>query len=253
MSDAEAIFYEAFDGLERLAPGSEASTLKALGLVRSRMEPKRILDIGCGAGAQTMTLARNTRAELVAIDSHAPYLRTLEARAGKAGFSDRVCGVEASMLALGDKFSAASFDLLWAEGSIYVIGFDRGLALWRGLLREGGMLACTELSWLTASPSEAARGFWGEGYPSMRGVQANIDAAKAAGFECIAHFPLPENDWIDAYYGPLGARVSELRVKYAGDATASGVLDMIQAEIDLYQKAGHDYGYVFYVLRRQNG
>lgn len=249
MSRAEATFYEAFDGLARLAPGSAASTARALQVVRQQMEPRRILDIGCGSGAQTLVLAKETRAEIVAVDSHAPYLRALEARAEAAGFCARVRTLEASMAELGTRLSGETFDLIWSEGSIYVIGFDAGLRAWRGLLGEGGVLACTEASWLVDRPSDAARRFWGEAYPAMRSVEANLADAHTQGYETIGHFALPASDWVDEYYGPLDTRVGRLREKYAGDAEASGVLDVIQAEIDLYRRASGEYGYVFYVLR----
>ena len=80
MSDPQAVFFEAFDGLMRLGPGSEASTLRALSVVRGLFEPGRILDVGCGAGAQTMVLAHQTAAEIVAVDSHAPFLDALNVR-----------------------------------------------------------------------------------------------------------------------------------------------------------------------------
>ncbi len=250
MSRAEGIFYEAFDGLDRLAPGSEATSVRALQGVQKILQPRRILDVGCGAGAQTLALARHCAAEIVAVDTHEPYLAALTTTAHQRGIGARVRTVEASMLDLKEKLSGEVFDLLWAEGSIYVIGFDRGLAEWRGLLREGGVLACTELSWLTPTPSEAARGFWGEGYPAMRGIAENIGAAAKAGFTCVDHFVLPASDWLESYYAPLEARLLAMRAKYAGDAEANGVLDMLQAEIDLYRRAGDEYGYVFYLLER---
>lgn len=250
MSRVEEIFYEAFDGLERLAPGSEATTVRALQRAQKVLEPRRILDIGCGAGAQALVLARHCTADIVAVDTHAPYLEALTAKAGTLGIGARVRTVEASMLDLKEKLANEVFDLLWTEGSIYVIGFDRGLAEWRGLLRVGGILACTELSWLTSAPSEAARGFWGEGYPAMRGIAENIAAAVKAGFACLDHFVLPASDWLESYYAPLEARIRAMRDKYVGDPEANGVLNMLQAEIDLYRSAGRDYGYVFYLLQR---
>ena len=155
------------------------------------------------------------------------------------------------MGALEGRIEPDTIDLIWAEGSIYTVGFDSGLALWRGLLREGGVLACTELAWLTPEPSDAARRLWGEGYPAMRSVQANLDAAGETGYASVGHFALPASDWIDTYYGPLGGRVATLQRKYAGDAEACGVLDKIDAEIDLFRRAGQEYGYIFYILRRR--
>ncbi len=252
MSDAQAVFFEAFDGLDRLGPGSEASTLRALSGVRRIFESKCILDIGCGAGAQTMALVRHTSADIVAVDSHEPFLAALKSRAGETGVGDRVRTIAASMLELGPQLFERPFDVLWAESSIYVIGFDHGLREWRPLLREGGVMAVSEAVWLTNDPSEETRRFWDKEYPAMRSVEANIEAAKAAAYTCVEHFVMPVSDWTDNYYVPLGQRVAALRQKYAGDEGAIGVLDTLQAEIDLYSRAGNEYGYAFYVLRRSD-
>lgn len=252
MSTPEAVFFEAFDGLVRLAPGSDSSTVRALERVKQLLQPKRILDIGCGAGAQTLVLATNCAADIVAVDSHGPFLDVLNSKAAELGVAGRVRTIEASMADLPVKLHGEIFDVLWAEGSIYVIGFDHGLEAWRGLLRNGGVLACTEVSWITDSPSDATRAFWSKEYPAIRGIAENVAAAESQGYACIDRFTLPADDWLKSYYEPLEARIMILREKYSDDAVANGVLDMLQAEIDIYRNAGHEYGYVFFLLQRQD-
>ena len=71
-----------------------------------------------------------------------------------------------------------SFDLIWAESSVYSIGFDTALDTWRRLLAPGGKLVVTECEWTTADPSGAARAFWDQHYP-LRTPEENTRAASA--------------------------------------------------------------------------
>jgi SAM-dependent methyltransferase len=251
MSDPQQILFEAFDGLDRLAPGSEASTVRALEVARGTGEPRRILDLGCGVGAQTLVLAERTRAEITGVDAHAPFLRRLETRAAERGIGARIHTLKAGMGDLDGQVSPGSFDLLWAEGSLYTIGFDHGLRVLRPLMASRGVFAFTELSWFTPTPSAEAREFWGAGYPAMREVESNLAAARAAGYTVLEHFCLPAGDWAD-YYGPLEQRIAQLRDKYRSDGDAQSVLDSIHAEIDLYARFGSEYGYVFYVVAKED-
>ncbi|MGE5484827.1 MAG: hypothetical protein ACM3X4_07420 [Ignavibacteriales bacterium] len=49
-----------------------------------------------------------------------------------------------SMLQLS--FPPESFDLIWSEGAIYIMGFGNGLTAWKPLLRRGGYVVVSELS-----------------------------------------------------------------------------------------------------------
>lgn len=225
---SDEIFWKAHTGLPREAPGSEETTAMLLRL--AGITPRRILDLGCGTGASAIPLARLTGAEVTGVDLHQPFLDEL------AGTGIRTLHASMDDLPLPD----GSFDLLWAEGSAYLIGFDRALELWRRLLAPGGALVLTEAEWLTDSPAAGAREFWAA-YPGMRTTAANVAAAVAAGWTVTATYVLPDSDWAN-YYDPLAARLAELRAE-GHDTTEVG------HEIEIRERFGADYGYTGYVLR----
>ena len=241
------LFAELHAGLRQQGPGSDASTGRALALMPTLPRGARVLDMGCGPGRQTLALARLTDAVITAVDLVEPFLELLRERCAESGLAERVHTVCASMTS--DRFEREPVDLIWSEGAIYNVGFEKGLRHWRAFLRPGGCAALTELSWLVADPPRAAREFWERAYPEMGSVAENQRLARRAGYEPIAHFALPESDWWDGYYGPLEERDRILRAKYAGDPAALAELDKHREEIDLYREHADAYGYVFYLLR----
>ena len=117
-----------FRELDRQGPGGVEQTLRALEFVPDR-PGMRIADIGCGTGGQTITIARNRDCTITAVDLLPELLEEFRTRIKKAGLENRVTAIQGSMDAL--PFSPGEFDVIWAEGSIYNIGFERGLREWR--------------------------------------------------------------------------------------------------------------------------
>lgn len=250
MDDAKVkeIFFEVHRGLPREGPGSDAETRRALGLIPGMPERPAILDIGCGPGKQTFVLAEETGGSVTAVDNHDPYLETVRETAARTGLLGRVHPSQQSMFELD--FPEGRFDLIWSEGAIYIIGFAEGLKTWKPLLRTGGVLAVTHISWLTDEPSEEAVRFWEAAYPAIRSVQENLSVVERSGYENVGHFALPPSAWFDEYYDPMEKRIEALRTKYAGDSQALEILDGEFQEIELYRKDPGAYGYVFYVMRK---
>ena len=132
------IFWEIHSGLPREGPGDNESTRKAYRMLKGLPENPRILDIGCGPGMQTIELAKLSSGRIDALDSHQPFLEQLKKSAKKEGVDDIIKTVNGDMFNLS--YENSSFDLVWSEGSIFVIGFEKGLREWRRLLTEKGYL-----------------------------------------------------------------------------------------------------------------
>lgn len=241
------IFWEIHQDLPREAPGDAQSTRRAFALLTDLPRQPRLLDIGCGPGRQALDLLQLTEGKITAIDSHLPYLKALQTHVVEQQLSERLEVLQADMTAL--EFPEHTFDVLWAEGAIYLIGFATGLQTWRPLLKPGGYLAVTELSWLKAAPPQEITRFWGDNYPAMQDVEANLASITAAGYQLIGHFALSDSAWWTDYYTPLEQRIARLRAKYVGNRRAEEVLAQEQREIDLYRQYSAYYGYVFYVMQ----
>jgi ubiquinone/menaquinone biosynthesis C-methylase UbiE len=67
-------------GLPRQGPGDAASTTRAFAMLALKTDKPRILDVGCGPGAQTIDLARLSNGAITALDSGQTFLDELEAR-----------------------------------------------------------------------------------------------------------------------------------------------------------------------------
>ncbi len=234
--------FELFEDTPRQAPGSAATTRRALDLLPKSLRIERVLDLGCGTGGSTLVLCEDTGAEVTAVDIHPPFLATLRAQAAERGLLDRVTTVSVDMAEAHTLGS--DFDLLWAEGSAYSIGFEDALRLWRPLLRPGGCLVLTELVWFVAHPDERASAFFANEYPDIRDEATRIDDARRAHYDLLSSFRLPADDW-HAYYAGLEAPLRRA-IRQHGELE---IYDTTRRERETYEACGDDYGYVCLVLQ----
>jgi SAM-dependent methyltransferase len=241
----DEIGFEIHANLPRQGPGRDRYTERAYRMLPSLKTPA-IIDIGCGPGGPTVTLARLSGGQVTGIDTHQPFLDQFTERASKAGLSGNVSAVNASMFDV--PFPDGSFDVVWAEGAIYLIGFEEGLNAWRRLLKSPGYLVVHEMCWLQPDPPQEIHDYWKKMYAGITTVPENIKMIDRIGYGLIGHFTLPEDAWWTEYYGPLEDRLKSFRVKYAGDQKAQNVIEEEQEEIDMYRKYQRWYGSVFFVM-----
>ena len=244
-----ASIYEVFGPLPQGAPGNDASTLRALEAVPGRDAVRQVLDLGVGRGRTTFALAQALpHAQVTAVEIHAPFAGRIAERAREEGLADRVHALRGDMAKI--EVAAGSIDLIWAEGSIYVVGMERAFALWRSWLRPGGCIAFSDAVRWTGDLSKEARAFWAAEYPDMASEAAVRSRAEVASYRVVAGFRMPKEAH-DAYYVPLAARAAELAG--CADTGVRQVLAGLRREIDVVRRFADEAGYTFFVLQRDEG
>ncbi len=192
------------------------------------LDKPHILDMGCGSGVPTMELARLSNGQIVGLDRDQSLLDKLARKIEEAGLSDRVKTLKCSMFELD--FPDESFDIIWAEGSIARIGFERGLKEWRRFLKPNGFLVV---------------------HDEIGNITKKLEQIPSCGYDLLEHFILPEDTWWTEYYGPLEKRVNELRAKHSDEPQALLKLDQEQREIDRFKENPRRYSSVFFVMQKR--
>lgn len=241
------IIYEYFSDTERQGPGNPEETLKALNFISGLTEKSLIVDIGCGTGSQSMTLGHNTSCEVIGIDVWQDFINKFNQNSIKQNLQDRVKGIVGNMENL--HFQEEEIDLIWSEGSIYNIGFERGLNEWRKFLKKGGYIAITENTWFSEERPDEIQEFWQKSYPEIDTISNKIAQMQKAGYLPIATFMLPEALWID-YYLKQALNIDSFLKKHKNNKTVEEFAYSQQYEAELYKKYKAYYGYMFYIGKK---
>ncbi len=187
-----------------------------------------ILDIGCGSGVPTMELARLSNGQIVGTDINQTLLDKLNRKIKEAGLTHRVKTVRCSISEMN--FKEESFDIIWAEGYIWGIGFIRGLKEWKRFLKPGGYLVI---------------------HDEINDINKKLKQISDCGYELLEHFLLSEDIWWNEYYEPLEKHINDLRIKYADENKDVQKLEKEEQEIDMFKKNPELFKSVFYILRRE--
>lgn len=241
------VFFEIHRNLPREGPGDSKSTRRAYRMLTGLPEKPQVLDVGCGPGMQTIELAKISNAQITAVDNHQPYVDTLEKKATAEGVKEKISAKNSDMKNLD--FKAKSFDVIWSEGAIYNIGFEKGLREWRRFLVDNGYFAVSELCWIDPKPPQEVKEFFKTEYPAMKTVKENLSIIFDVGYNLIGYFVLPESSWWSDYYLPISSKLPALKAKYSADEDALATIAHEELEIEIFRKYSKHYGYVFFVMQ----
>jgi len=212
---------------ESIREGFNKYTSKAFRMLPPLDKPQ-ILDVGCGSGVPTMEVARLSNGNITAIDIDPELIHRLEAKIETSGLSDRIKAITCSMFDMD--FPEESFDVIWCEGAIEPIGFERGLTEWGRYLKKGGFLTV---------------------HDEKGDIRQKLDYIATSGYELLGYFSLDEQTWRNGYYFPMQRLINEARDQSADDSEALSLLDKEQEEIDWFKKNPTRCCSVYFVLRKR--
>ena len=230
-------FFALHQSLPREGPGAPDDVHWVLDQIP---QPERILDAGCGPGADTLTFAdRLPKATITAMDMHAGFVS--QTSAASAQYGARVKAIQ------GDAFDVdGPFDLIWSAGAVYFAGIRDALQAWRAALAPEGYVAFSEPLNPGSNAPRAAHDFWQQ-YPQITDRQGITDRIEAAGFEVVGSRLIRGMPWA-AYFDPLQARINALHAQNPSPDVRE-VLDAEQREIDLWRAAPDDIAYILMLVR----
>jgi ubiquinone/menaquinone biosynthesis C-methylase UbiE len=239
--------HEIQEGLESMRSAGLSFTQEAYEML-PRLENPRILDVGCGPGTATLALARLSGGQVLGLDIDRAALEVLARRVAEEGLSEWVQVIQGSMLEMG--FPDETFDVIWAEGSVQFMGFEKALRDWRRLIKPDGFLVVHEMAWLRPDPPQAIVDRWQPAFAEISTAAGYAEKLPGHGYRLTGHFCLPEEFWWVNWYEPVEKRIRALREKYAGDPAIQQILDGEQHEVDLYRQHARWYGSAFLVMQR---
>ena len=236
-------------GQYRQGPGDDSITQRALELARLAPSSQlKVADIGCGTGAASRLLARQLGAQVTAVDFLPEFLQQLETTTAGGCLEEQITTLSCAMENL--PFENNSYDVIWSEGAIYNMGFDNGIRAWREFLKPGGILAVSEITWLSETRPHEIESYWNKHYPEIDTAANKLAQLEANGFSPLAYFVLPETCWLDNYYKPLQRQFPIFLQEHGASEAARSVVKAYEAEQAMYERYSSSYSYGFYIAKK---
>jgi SAM-dependent methyltransferase len=236
---------------KRQGPGADSDTKRAAELARlSPSEPIELLDIGCGTGASSLVLAQLLNAQITAVDFLPDFIEELRARAESLGLAEKITPLVCTMESL--PFASEAYDVIWAEGAIYNIGFKSGVNYWKQFLKPGGLLVVSEITWITGSRPGEVQQYWDSQYPEISTASEKIGVLESSGYSPLAYFTLPQSSWLDNYYRPLQNSFPDFLHRHEGSEEARAIVVAEEKEIALYERYKAYYSYGMYIANKSS-
>lgn len=185
-----------------------------------------ILDIGCGSGIPAIELAQLSNGKIIGIDIDQEALDKFNEKIKKLKLSDRVEALNCSLLDM--HFPNESFNIIWAEGVMQFIGFERALKEWDKVLKSNGFIVV---------------------HDDLSDKEKKLKMIARCGYKLINCFQLPDDAWGKDYFLPLELQIEKLidiPKKFKNQKRYI-------KEINAYRKNPTSFRSIFFIIQKVNG
>lgn len=186
-----------------------------------------ILDIGCGSGSHAIDIAVLSKGIITGVDIDANALKIFKNKVNALRLNRHIKIVKGSIDKL--RFKKNRFDIIWSEGSISFIGFEKGLKEWQKYIKPGGYMVI---------------------HDEIKDHEKKLNKISELNYTIIKHFIVSEHIWLNDYFRPLEKHIKTLKEKYKNNPDIIGVLNDESVEIDKYRESSGDFASVFYILQK---
>jgi ubiquinone/menaquinone biosynthesis C-methylase UbiE len=187
----------------------------------------RILDIGCGSGIPTLELARLSQGKITGIDINQSELDKFVKNIEKVEISDRVQVLNHSMFDMD--FPDSYFDIIWSEGSIYAVGFEKGLREWKRFLKQDGFIVV---------------------HDEQENVEEKIKLIGDCGYELLDYFLISIKTWREEYFKPLEKLVKEFQRSSSDKPENIREYNQALQELDMFNRNPERNNSVYFIMKR---
>ena len=99
------------------------------------------------------------------------------------------------------------------------------------------------------SPEEIER-FWTDAYPEIATIDEKVNQMKAAGYDDIRTFVLPDECWTKEFYDPQAEAQRIFLERHPDSPTAIELVANQRHEAQLFSRYHSYYGYAFFIGRK---
>jgi ubiquinone/menaquinone biosynthesis C-methylase UbiE len=192
-----------------------------------KIKNPNILDVGCGTGVPTIELAKISGGYVTGIDLDVSLLDILRKKIIDTELERQLSIINKSIFLMD--FPKESFDIIWSEGAVFVIGFEKSIKNWYKFLKPNGFLVL---------------------HDDIKDKNKKLGLVEKYGYKLTAQFDLSFEIWWNDYYSKVEKLVENYKDKYPNDLDLRKEIDSDQNQVNMCKSTPEIISSFYIILQR---